>query len=349
MKYKIPFSKPYVGIEEVAAITKVIQSGNLVGGGVVEEFERNFADYVGSQYAVALGSCSAALHIAVAYQKSKEPQHSQRTKVLVPSLTFSSTASATVNNNLEPVFVDVEKDGRFCVNLDNFYDSADVLLKIPVALTGNEIKIENKNRVVIDSAHRIRRDDGKDGITRCFSFHPTKEITTGFGGMLTTDDAELYLYAKKARIHGIAFKGDKTYGYQVEFVGWKMNMTDMTANMGIEQLKKLDFMTAERQRCVDRYNKNLGLNRTGLHLYPIFVENREQFISAMEDAGIECSIHFAPLHLMPAYRAFNKKELPNSEYYGARVVSLPLFPELTNQEIDEICQKVATPQSLLLE
>ena len=131
------------------------------------------------------------------------------------------------------------------------------------------------------------------------------------------------------------------WGYDVNFCGWKMNMTNIQAAIGIEQLKKLDWMNKQRLRCVSRYNRLLNQRRIGLHLYPIFVRDRNDFVKYMKENGVDCSVHFEPLHLMKAYEDVPLRTTPyNAEWIGQHVVSLPLFPTLKDKEIDHICKTI---------
>ena len=228
---------------------------------------------------------------------------------------------------------------------------------IPVHLTGNEAPNFNNIDTVYDGAHLITRGCHK-GLMQTYSFHPTKNMTTGFGGMISTNNKEAYEWLKKARLHGCTKRDSKQgldaksrrWGYDVEFCGWKMNMTDIQAAMGIEQLKRLDWMNEERLRCIARYNYNLGLSNIGLHLYPILVDkDRKKFMEHMSKNGVQCSVHFEPLHLMNAYKDIAlEQELPITEYIGERIVSLPLFPQLKNKQIDYICKKIKESDLILL-
>ncbi len=345
---KIPFHKVFLGEEEKKAVCDVIDSGWISQGKKVEEFEKEFAKYTGAGYAVAVSSGTAALFLSLQSLGIKKGL------VGVPSLTFTASASVIKHSGLKPVFCDVDKQ-TLC--LERFEPDLAKTLEayIDVQLTGNKTPwIETNLPVVFDCAHYLFRGCHRQGGTNCYSFHPTKNMTTGFGGMITTDDEEKAKWLRFARMHGCYKKewieqGQTAarWGYEVLFPGWKMNMTDMQAAMGIEQLKKLDYMNEEKKRCIDRYNENLGLSNEGLHLYPIFVENRAEFMKFMSEAGIECSVHFEPLHLMPAYETESKQQLPNTEWLGEHIVSLPLYVELSNEQIDYVCQKVKESNNLV--
>lgn len=341
----IPFCKPFVGEEEVEAASNCIRSGWLTSGKVTEEFEKKFADYVGAKHAVFLNSCTAALGLALQWYKKKY----NIKKVLVPSCTFIATVQEIINAGLTPVFGDVGFD-KLLVDTGKEYDCV-----LPVHLTGDKARIKWDVPVIEDSAHLIEKDQLKNNPNPvCYSFYATKNLATGEGGMLATNDEELYMWAKQAEHHGITkygwnrYQEGGTWWYDTEFVGWKLNQSDILASIGIEQLKKFDVIQKERQRCVDLYNQELGYHNTGLHLYTILVNDRNTFMDFMKENGIQCSVHFLPIHKMKAITSrYDETDLDNTNYFGEHLVSLPLFPSLTNDEIKFICQKVKQTNLLL--
>lgn len=348
---RIPFHKGFLGEEEKKAVCDVIDSGWISQGKKVEEFEKEFAKYVGASYAVAVSSGTAALFLSLQSLKLREGY------VAVPSLTFTASAAIIKHAGLKPVFCDSDPE-TFCLSrtsLDKAKAALPVVAYVDVQLTGVKTPwIDPSIPVVFDCAHYLFRGCHRQGGPNCYSFHPTKNMTTGFGGMITTDDPEQAEWLKLARMHGCFKKEwdkhDNTaarYGYTVLFPGWKLNMPDLNAAVGIEQLKKLDYMNEQKQRCIDRYNENLGLKRSGLHLYPIFVEERDAFLQSMAEAGIECSVHFEPLHTMPAYEGEKALDLPETSWMGRHIVSLPLYVQLSNEQIDHICQTIKTTHSLV--
>jgi dTDP-4-amino-4,6-dideoxygalactose transaminase len=333
----IPFFKNTFGEEEKKAISDCIDSGWVVMGKKTAEFEEKFADYVGSRYAVFVDSGTSALFLAMRYQMEKFGRWFD--EIETPSLTFVSDAEIIVNLGCKPKFVDVSKTS-LCV--ENWIEASNHPT-LAVHLTGNRAFAP---ATVYDSAHRIEKDDVKDSkVPWCYSFYATKNMSTVQGGMIALNDKDGYDWLKKARDHGIS-KGtlerytEKTPTYSVDFVGYRMKADDLRAVIGLEQLKKLPAMTERRNEIVARYNRNLGYTRTGNHLYPILVSNREKFFEYMSAANVQCSVHFKPLHLMPAFKGFGGYSLPNTEYLGERLVSLPLFPDMTDEQIDYISQEV---------
>lgn len=325
----IQFCKSYIGEEEKNAVKSVLDSGWLTQGQKVQEFEEKFAEYVGAKYAIAVNSCTSALFLAL----QRKMQKTRYYKVILPALTFAATANIVKHSGLQIEFVDV--------NLEDFCFCG--YAEIGVCYGGNECGIAP----IIDSAHLIKKNQCKKrNSTFCYSFYATKSITTGEGGMICTNNKEDAEWFKKARLHGMSKDASKRYtdknkwSYDVEFVGYKMNMTDIAAAIGIEQLKKLDLMEQKRTEIRQRYNKNLALNWQGNHIYPVLVENRDKVIEYLASEGIMTSVHFKPVHLMSAYIDYVETNLPNTEYIGQHEISLPIYPGLTMEDVDFISKKV---------
>ena len=335
----ITFCKTTLGEEEKRAINEVIDSGWVVQGRKTKEFEEKFADYVSSKYATFVDSCTSALDLSLKWHLHKK-HIKKRQSVNVPSLTFASSAEVIVNNGLRPIFLDISRD-NYCLS---GHLPGPV---IKVHLTGNKSDATSDSFIIEDSAHLIQRGQCLENPNLvCFSFYATKNMTTIQGGMIATNDEEADKWLKKARDHGISKGTTERYKdgdcmYEIEFVGWREKSDDVHATIGLEQLKKLDNINENRQRVISLYNRLLGLKRAGLHVFPILVDKRPEFLNFMRNNGIQCSIHSLPLHKMPAFRKYAKNnELLNTEYLGERLVSLPLFPQLTNEEVEYISKKV---------
>ena len=340
---KIPFCKPFMGEEEANAAANAVRSGWITSGKVAEQFQKEFANYVGSKHALFLNSCTAALGLSLQWYKRKYGIK----RVLVPSMTFIATVQEIVRAGLEPVFCDIDENW-------NIIPQGDFDAVLPVHLMGNEVNTKFGVPCIEDSAHLIKKNQLKDNLNAvCYSFYATKNLAVGEGGMLATNDEEFYLWAKQASHHGITKNGWDRYSdngnwyYDTDFIGWKFNQSDILAAIGIEQLKKFNLIQSERQRCVDLYNKLLGYNNEGLHLYPIKVNDRNKFIEIMKDAGVQCSVHFLPIHKMKVFEKYKDIDLPYTNYLGDHLVSLPLFPDLTNEEIKYIC-KIALETNLII-
>lgn len=328
----IPFCRNDLGEEEIRAVSSVIKDGWVAPGPIANKFEAQFAEYVGSKHAVFIDSGTAALYLAVAYLKHLGIFTN---KVHVPSLTFVATAEAVAQNNLTPVFDDISVED-FCLH-------EGVENSIAVHLTGNR---SHRDALIYDSAHRIEKNDVKGSSALwCYSFYATKNITTIQGGMIATNNKDAAEWFKKARDHGLT-KGTKeryegrNVPLDCEFIGWRVKADDVRATIGIEQLKKLPLLNEKRNKVVARYNESLKLNRKGNHVYPVLVEDRDRFINFMLERGIQCVTHFKPIHTFTAYRRFFTIPLPNTEFVGERIVSLPIYPSLTEKEQNHIIDNI---------
>ena len=323
----IPFSKPYLGKEEEDAVIDVLRSGQIACGKKSREFEEKFAKYMGAKYAVYTNGGTAALWMAVNVSDMGPEIH-------IPSTTYTATASIIVEQGKTPVFEDIDiKD--MCMKQNDPNNS------IVVHLTGNRAKSTAK---IYDSAHRLERNDIKDDSIWCYSFWATKLITTGHGGMAATNNKEYY--EKMRLIQDDGRSGEKPFYKITQAVGGK-DQSDINAAIGIEQLKKLPEMNKKRDIIVNYYNKQFGLDRTGRHLYYIFVNDRPKFLKLMENKGIQVSVHFQPLHKMPAYEKYCDKELPVSDWVGEHIVSLPLFPSMTIEDAGYVSKEVLDTNLLI--
>lgn len=338
----IPFAKPFVCCAEKKAVMRVLDSGHLTTGPETAELEKEFAQYVGSTYAVFVNSCTSALKLSLKW-KAKEGVLT----VGVPSLTFCATVNEVVEECLDPIFCDVFEE-NLCMDPASYtaYDVDCVDLWLPVHLGANWADMGSipPEEIIYDSAHLIEPNCHVEGSISCYSFYPTKNMTTFEGGMICTDSKEMYEWLLKARHHGRA----KAIGHvDVEFVSGKYNNTDVSAAVGREQLKQLSKFNARRDEIVGKYNEAFNQDWGGNHLYLIKVKEREKFLQLMKDAGIGVSVHFDPLHKMTAYEEYKDLDLPVTNRVGDQIVSLPLFVQLTDDEVEYICQKVKQSDLLL--
>lgn len=333
----IPFTKTTLAQEEKDAVAAVIDSGWVVLGPKSQEFEEKFAEYVGAKYAVFVDSGTSALFLGCQLLKEKFFNH-LTTTFSVPSLTFAATAEAAIHTGYEVSFVDVDEHS-FCADAT-----------INVHLLGNRSPYK---AWIYDSAHRIEKNDVKDSPSIwCYSFYATKNMTTIQGGMICTNDKNHCDWLKQARDHGLNMGTKERYQgaykqYDVEFVGWRVKGDDLRAVVGLEQLKKLPWATERRNEIVQTYNKGFGLSRAGNHVYPVMVKNQAEFVNYMYEEGIQCTVHFRPLHLMTAYKDYAREDMKNTEYIGSHIVSIPLFPQMTEDEIQYII-KTAHASNMLL-
>jgi len=348
-KMHLNLTKPSLDQEELDAVSRVLRSGWVIRGPETSAFEEEFAKYMGAKYAIATNGCTMALYLVL-----KEMDLRPGDEVIVPSLTWSATASAVINAGGTPVFADI-RESDWCL------DPGDVKRKItkrtklviPVHYAARYAKgFDNfPVPVLFDSAHRVEKGDFK-GITSCYSFYAVKNMTTIRGGMILTDDAKKAEWYRKgvhggltkdtrARYEGAQKQNDaSSFYYEVEFPGWNFDMTDVEAAVGRVQLRKLPRLNARRNEIVKKYNRAFALKNTGNHLYPITLPNRDEFLVKMKEAGVQCGIHYLPLHLMTAYKQYAKGALPVTEKIGAHTVSLPLHAKLADSEVNYVIKCV---------
>jgi dTDP-4-amino-4,6-dideoxygalactose transaminase len=305
---RIPFYKRDWTDGEIEAVASCIKSGHLTQGDLVERFEEEFKDFTGAKYAVAVNSCTSALFLCLKFLSPK--------KVSMPSMTFASVASCVIHAGGELGWLDESWSGSRYALISN----------------------NPKPGIIYDSAHALHRGDSskKPNDLVCYSFYPTKNLSGAEGGMIATNNKEYAEWLKKARWHA---RVGKNWDYVIEFAGWKMNMTDVQAALGIDYLKRIDNEAAKRKILLDLYNQLLGTSIKSDHIFQTIVDKRDDFVRSMEGNGIECSMHFKPVHKQPAFRQYYKK-LPKSEHFEKFAVSLPLFPSMKASEVEEICGQV---------
>ena len=374
MKY-VPFYKPTIGREEELAVISTLRNGWLTSGKVTEEFEKLFCEFLGVRYSLLLNSGTSALHLAIKTIGVKKGD-----KVIVPVFTFSATSHILEYENVEPIFVDVDKES-FLVSSEIVEK---VILQKPTAIivvdyAGQIPDIESikgvfRNKIVVieDSAHSLPA--WRNGIMvgniadiTAFSFYATKPITTGEGGMFVTNNETFYYRAKMMRLHGInkdiwkRKSGKNLWLYDVETLGYKYNLSDVNASIGIVQLKKAIGLFRMREKIAFRYTKLLKdmemiqlykISKNAIsswHLYPILLDldkikiTRDEFIDCMKERGIEVGVHFIPIYRFSYYyKKYNitPSMFPNSEWIFKRVITLPLFPTMTIEDVDYVVENI---------
>lgn len=365
--------KPYVGDEELNSIREVFERGWLGMGPALDRFEQEWSKYIGCAYSVGVNSCTAALHLALAAQGFPQGK-----KVLVPAITFVSTAHAVLYSGLEPIFVDVDESSLTLDPEDlERKVTADCVAVIAVHLGGHAAPMEEilsiARRygllVVEDCANSAGgsyrgRKLGTWGDIGCFSFEEKKNMTTGDGGMICTNDPALNERLRQWRWVGIdrdtwkraqTGQGDTSadqarhWYYEVAVPGYKYNMNDIAAAIGLAQLRKLDWMNARRAELIARYLDGLQdselvrpglpyeLSGSGYWLFMIKVGERwrDPLMMALRSAGIATGVHFMPLPLHPLYARYDTG-IERAKRVWKRIITLPLFPELTFEDVDYI-------------
>lgn len=371
------FGKPNISAQDIQEVIKTIKSGWIGTGPKTFEFEDRIRKYVKSKYAVALNSCTAGLHLALDVLGCTDHD-----EVITTPLTFPSTVNVIIHHHSTPVFADVDlKTG----NIDPQDIEKKVTKKtkviIPVHLHGypcamDEIKSisrQNKLRVVEDAAHALEavykgKKIGSISDFTAFSFYVTKNITTGEGGILTTNNSKWAFEARIRSLHGISKDAWKRYSsegfspYETLYPGYKYNMIDLLAALGLNQTRNIDKQLLIRKKYWQIYNdgfKNIKeieipqepqkYIKHARHLYALRLNterlkiNRNQFIDALKAENIGSGIHFTPVHLHEYYRkrfGFKNGDFPNAEYIGLRTVSLPLSPALSKKDISDVIKAV---------
>ena len=367
---KIRLFKPSVGKEELDNIKDAFERSWIGLGPKVAEFEKDWCKFIGCKAAIALNSATAALHLSLAAYDFPEGK-----KVLVPAITFASTAFAPLYNKLEPVFVDVDEEA-ISISLEDLERkySKDCVAVMPVHFGGQPVEMdklmdfakEKGLTVIEDCAHCAGSEyKGKKlgtwGNTGCFSFEEKKLMTTGDGGMMCSDNVDLIRKIQPARWVGIdkdTWKRVKGYTdsksldamhwyYEISILGYKYNMNDLSASIGLAQLKKLNNMNRKRSHCINRYMKRIE-NLKNIHpllpyepdkyhywLFGVRCEKRDDLIIHLKSKGIATGMHYMPLMLHPFFKSFDS-ECPVSKKIWRTFVTLPLHADLTDEEVDYI-------------
>lgn len=366
----IPFSRPILGEAEEQAVLEVMRSGWLTTGKVTQAFEAEFAAYTGAGHALAVNSATAGLHLAL-----EALGVGPGDVCAVPDYTFTATAEVVRYLGADPVFVDCLPDSPN-LDLDGLeavLQSHRVKVVLPVHLTGEPvdwgrlIALRDKYgfKIVEDAAHVFPSSGpwgywGAVGDIGVYSFYANKNMTTGEGGMIVTADEALARRIKVMRLHGIdrdAFARYTSKGasweYAVVAPGFKYNLTDLASAIGRVQLTRAAGFWKDRQRLVRRYLDRLaGVPGLALpawredHAWHVFsvclpvTSDRNAVVAALTDAGIGTSVHYTPLHRMPYWKdrySLQEKDFPRSEARFHRTVSLPLYPALTEAQVDRVC------------
>jgi perosamine synthetase len=372
----IPFHRAEVGEEEVRAVIEVLRSGWLTMGAKTLEFEKQFAKYVGAEHAIAVSSCTAALHLALEAIGLRPGD-----EVLVPTTTFTATAEVVTYLGGQPVLVDIDPS---TMNMDVDEAARRVTPRtraiMPVHFGGQPCDMQQISaladrhglRVIEDAAHSLPasyrgRPIGSLSEFTAFSFYATKTLTTGEGGMITTSNAAAAERMRTMRLHGIArdawkrYSADGSWQYEVIEAGFKYNMTDLQAALGLAQLAKCDVLRQARCAIAQQYTEAfhdsdalespsvLADRRTSWHLYVLRLRlerlkiNRDRFIDELRRRGIGASVHFIPLHLHPYYqRTFRYRagDFPRAEAEYARCLSLPIYPAMTQDDVGHVIEEV---------
>lgn len=372
----LPFSRPSITEEDVSAVADVLRSGWITTGPNVAEFERAFCEYVGCTRAVALSSATAGMHLVL-----KGLGIGPGDEVVTPSMTWVSTINLIVLAGATPVFADIDKD-TLMISPDSVEESLSpkTRLIVPVHFAGAAADMASLRRIaarievslVEDAAHALGTrysgtHVGKEG-TSIFSFHPIKNITTGEGGMFCSDNDDLIDHINRLKFHGLGVDAydRQTHGRspQAEVLepGYKYNMTDMAAVLGLRQLARVDEFNRKRAALAIRYRELLSdideilplsvppdTTRHAWHLFIVRLDtdraglSRDDFMAELKKRNIGTGLHFRAVHLQKYYREsmdMRRGMLPNTEWNSDRICSLPLFPDMTFEDVDDVVEAI---------
>ncbi len=372
--WRVPLSDLILGPEEKEAVQKVLDSGWLAMGEVAQNFEQAFADFIGVKHAIAVTNGTASLHLACA-ALGLGPED----EVIVPSLTFVATANAVAYTEAQPIFADITSRENFNISSASIEERiTDRTRAIMVMHYGGYpcdmpaiMEIAKKHNLVVleDAAHAPGaeingRKMGTWGSIGSFSFFPNKNMTSGEGGMLTTDDDELAQKIRTLRSHGMTtLTWDRHRGhawsYDVVALGFNYRLDEIRAALGLEQLKKLPHNNARRQELTQLYRKlfqeqapdliipfRSSIGTSVCHILPVLLPegiNRTRFANEMKERQVQTSLHYPPIHLFTYYRKSDlaaTAPLPLTEEVAAREVTLPLYPTMQDETVELVVQAV---------
>ncbi len=392
MKDFLPFALPLIEREEIDAVVETLESGWITTGPRTKQFEANFAEQIGCKHAIAVNSCTAALHLAIEAIKVREGDG-----VLTTPMTFAATAEAIEYFKAKPVFVDIDPV-TMNIDISKLEQGVAIFKKrsslknikaiLPVHFAGYpapmndilEVAKNNHCHVIEDAAHAYPSSYkgqivGNIGDITCFSFYATKNITTGEGGMITTNNDEWADRMRIMSLHGISrdawkrYQADGNWHYDIISPGFKYNMTDIAAALGIVQLKKSHALLARREQIAQIYDQAFSslsaIERPPMgpvggtwdpnefqhswHLYVMKLNldhltiDRNRFIDELKALGIGVSVHFIPLHIHPYYReryGFEPQDYPIAYQTYQRIISLPIYPKMTYADVERVIDAV---------
>ncbi|MEB3056963.1 UDP-4-amino-4,6-dideoxy-N-acetyl-beta-L-altrosamine transaminase [Bacillus pseudomycoides] len=371
----LPYGKQSIDEDDIQVVINVLKSDFITTGPTIKQFENQVAAYVGAKYAVAFSSGTAALHGACfAAGISNDDE------VITTSMTFAASSNCVLYQGGVPVFTDIKSD-TYNIDPNLIKDKITNKTKaiIPVHFTGQPVELEKISKiaqeynltVIEDAAHALgatykKKKIGSISDMTMFSFHPVKHITTGEGGIITTNNEYYYQKLLQFRTHGITRNPNnltENHGpwyYEMQFLGYNYRMTDIQAALGLSQLQKLDSFIAKRKQYVSMYNmalkdlpevilpKQLDHVDSSWHLYiiqlnlPMLKVDRKEIFQALQQENIGVNVHYIPIHLQPYYQklGYQKGICPNAEKLYESIITLPLFSEMSEQDANDVIQAV---------
>lgn len=370
----INYGKQTIDKKDILEVIRSLKGELLTTGPKVKEFEKKFASFVGSKYAVAVCNGTAALHIAcIASGLNKDNE------LITSPMTFAASANCALYCGAKPVFVDVKENGIIDEELIEKKINKKTKIIIPVHYSGipcnmdNIKKIARKHNLIVieDACHALdakyknsKIGDCKYSDMACFSFHPVKHITTGEGGMITTNSKILYQKLLKLRSHGITKnprefknKSEGPWYHEMQDLGYNYRITDFQSALGISQLKKAKGFVKKRIDIAKRYDKAFEKNfnieilrydknrKNSYHLYIIKLKDKEtrlKLFNYLMKKDIFCQVHYIPVYMHPYYKnlGYKKGLCKNAERFYERIISLPIYPELTKKEQNKVIKEI---------
>lgn len=367
----IPYGRQWIDEDDIQAVNDVLRSDYLTTGPKIQEFEKIIAQYTGAKFAVAVSNGTAALHAACFAAGIN-----YNDEVITTPITFAASANCILYCKAKPVFADIDLVS-YNIDTDDIKRKITDKTKaiIPVHFTGQPCNIDEINKiakeynliVIEDASHALgaeykNKKIGSISDMTTFSFHPVKNITTGEGGMITTSSETLYKKLLLFRAHGITrdidimTHNEGDWYYEQLDLGYNYRITDIQCALGIMQMKKLDKFIAKRKEIADRYNKAFK-NVEGIviptqsndcnsswHLYVILITNkdRKKVFDRLKEVGLGVNVHYIPVYKHPYYQnnGYNKILCHNSEKFYSQAISIPIFPKMTDKEIDYVIDVV---------
>lgn len=371
----IPYGKQSISQDDIDIVIKTLQSDYLTQGPAIAAFEKEFAEYIGCKYAVAVSNGTAALHLSAMANDVKPGE-----KVITTPITFSASANCVRYCGGEVTFADIDKHS-YTIDLNQVEDmlKKDPSIKgiVPVDFAGYPVNLEQLASIadkygawiIEDACHapggyftdsagtRQNCGNGKFASQAIFSFHPVKHIATGEGGMITTNDEAVYNRLMTLRTHGITrnperlTQNDGGWYMELQELGYNYRIPDILAALGSSQLKRAESGLARRKEIADVYTKAFAGSAVqapqydaghAFHLYVILADKRKELYDYLRERNIFTQVHYIPVHLMPYYKQFGWKngDFPVAESYYEKCLSLPMYPTLTEEEQAYVIENV---------
>jgi len=371
---KVPYFVPWINRDDKKSVVKALNQRWLTNGPILKKFEKKFQNFIGSKYSVGVSSATHALHLAI-----RSLNIGKGDKVIVPTFTFVATANAVKYCGAEPVFVDVDP---YTFNISPKEIEKKITKKtkaiIPVHYGGQScnmdeiLKISKKYglKLIEDCAHALgstfwNKKCGNIGHAGCFSFYPTKIITTGEGGMITTNDRKIFKIVKLLKSQAMSLQAidrerKAQWKYDVVDLGYNYRLDEIRASLGLSQLSRIKKINEKRIKIAKKYDKLIGkikgiitptikANRNHIyHLYTIKIEKdyhctRDELFLKLQKKGVGVSVQFYPLHLMTLYKkdySSKKSQFPNANSLKDQVLCLPIFPSMTLEQIEYVVKNL---------